>query len=246
MASTACVNRRPASLRRRTRCGRRLGSSPWSGATPCGPGEGRLYRIAIAEEPSWAPAGNRIAAAQQGWVVIVDVRNHRVRRLARGSAPAFSPDGRWIAFVAPEHRLMIVAARGGRARRVGRVRAVSVDWQPRPRVPSPGCAAPPGSTVIASTRDAVITQDGMPPPAAGGIVSPVAYMGCLRADGRERLLDRFATNNIDGASWITSAVLAAPYAALTDHSADEHYGGSGAPRPRRSRLLGRASLLHER
>ena len=183
---------------------------------------GKLRRIAPGAEPSWSPRGDRLAAVQQGWVVIVDGRNHLVDRLARGSAPAFSPDGRLIAFVAPDDRLMIVAAGGGRARPVGRVRAVSVDWQPRPRGQNPGCAAPPRSGVIASTPGAVVTQDGALGRTGAG---PLAYMGCLRADGRERLLARFATNNYDEASWVTSAVLAGPYAALIERSADEHYGG---------------------
>ena len=50
-------------------------------------------------------------------------------------------------------------------------------------------------------------------------------MGCLRKDGRERLLERFLGNNVDGATWIGSAVLAPPYAALVKVSKDSHYGG---------------------
>jgi hypothetical protein len=103
---------------------------------------GKLHRLGFGSQPAWSPAGDRVAAAQRGWVVVMGMRNHRVRRLARGSAPAFSPDGRWIAFVAPNLRLMVVPAGGGRPRPVGRVRAVSVDWQPRPRGRAPGCAAP--------------------------------------------------------------------------------------------------------
>jgi Tol biopolymer transport system component len=85
-------------------------------------------------------------------VVVIGVRGHRVRRPTPGSAPAFSPDGRWIAFVAPDHRLMIVPAYGSHRgpRPVGGARAVSVDWQPKPRGRNPACAAPPGSTVTAS------------------------------------------------------------------------------------------------
>jgi hypothetical protein len=78
--------------------------------------------------------------------------------------------------------------------------------------------------VIASARDAVVTQDGPLPPNA---IGPLAYMGCLRANGRERLIARFADNNIDGAIWVTSAALASPYAALVERTADEHYGGQG-------------------
>jgi hypothetical protein len=187
---------------------------------------GRLRRIAPGTEPSWSPRGDRIAAVQDGWVVIVSVRGHRVRRLARGNAPAFSPDGRWVAFVAPNHRLMIVAARGGRAREVGHIRAVSVDWQPRPPVRVGHCVAPPGSTVIASTPDAVVTRHGPAQPLGHGF-APIAYMGCLRTDGRERLLEHFR-NNVDGVTWIASAALAPPYAALVENTADEHYGGSSS------------------
>ncbi len=192
---------------------------------------GELHRIAVAGEPSWSPSGAAIAAVQNGWVVIVSVRDHRVRRLARGSAPAFSPDGRWIAFVAANHRLMVVADRGGRARPrpVGHVRAVSVDWQPRPRGRNPGCVSPPGSKVLASTPAAVVSGDGpRQPPMDFAVSAPIAYMGCLRADGRERLLERFFDNSIDGATWIASALLAPPYAALVEQTEDVHYGGSSS------------------
>jgi hypothetical protein len=50
-------------------------------------------------------------------------------------------------------------------------------------------------------------------------------MGCLRADGRERLLDRFVGNNVDNAYSISQAVVAPPYAALVEHYVDAHYGG---------------------
>lgn len=188
---------------------------------------GTLRRIAPGTDPSWSPSGDRIAAVQSGWVVIVSLRGHRVRRLARGSAPAFSPDGQWIAFVAPDHRLMIAAARGGRPPRVvGHMRATSVDWQPRRRGPNPGCVPPPGSQVLARTPAAVVTRRGPSKPLTSPTV-PIAYMGCLRADGRERLLERFH-NNIDGVSWIASATLALPYAALVWDTRDLHYGGSSS------------------
>lgn len=183
---------------------------------------GRLHRLAPGSDPSWSPRSDRIAIDQRGWVAIVRVSNHRVQRLVRGSAPAFSPDGRWIAFVARDHRLMIVSARGGHPRPVGRIRATSVDWQPKPHRTSPGCVAPPGSTVVASTPDAIVTQDGATPSSGSGIAPPIAFMGCLRADGRERLLD-LAENEIDNESTFSLAAVAAPYVAFVESPGTEAF-----------------------
>jgi hypothetical protein len=186
---------------------------------------GRVRRIAAGSQPSWSPEARLIAAVQRGWVVIMRLRDRHVRRLARGSSPAFSPDGLWIAYVASDQRLTIVAAAGHvAARRVSTIRAVSVDWQPRPIKPSPACAAPPGSTILANSPDAIVTGDGLPlPPLGFSIAPPIAYMGCLHADGRERLLERFSDNSVDSADWVGPVVLAAPYAALVLDFNDEHY-----------------------
>jgi hypothetical protein len=186
----------------------------------------KLRKVLKATQPSWSPGGDTIAAVQHGWVVSLRLRDHHVRRVARGSAPAFSPDGRWIAYVASGHRLMIVAARGGRSRPVGHIKAVSVDWQPKPRGRNPGCVAPPGSTVLASSPAAIITSHALPSSSPAD-VSAFVIMGCLRANGRERLLERF-DNNEDDQYGVPPAVLAGPYAALVVTDADPHYGGSGA------------------
>ena len=188
---------------------------------------GSLMRVGAGSEPTWAPGGARIAAARDGWVVIIRVGDRREVRLVRGSAPAFSPDGRWIAYIAPDHRLMVVRASGGLAkpRRVGNIRAVSVDWQPKPRRSPPACSPPPGSVVIGRSATAVVTGDGLPQQWGFSISPPIAYMGCLLADGRERLLERFTGNNVDGATVIDSVLLSGPYAGLIRFSIDEHYGG---------------------
>ncbi len=185
----------------------------------------KLRKVAAASEPSWAPGAQAIAAVQHGWVVIVRLRDHHVQRVARGSAPAFSPDGRLVAYVAPDHRLMIIPARGGRPTPVGNIRAVSVDWQPKPRGRNPGCVAPAGSTVLASGPAAVITSDGQSLQSPADVVS-FAIMGCLRANGRERLLERFV-NNPDNEYTVPYALLAHPYGALLVDDSDPHYGGSG-------------------
>ena len=187
---------------------------------------GALRRIAGGAEPSWSPAGTLIAAVQHGWVVIMRVRDHRVRRLVRGRSPAFSPDGRLIAYVGGHHRLMVARASGTpMPRQVGGVRARSVDWQPRPHRSVPACVAPRGSTILASSREAVVTANGFVPVSSLDFSNapPIAYMGCLRADGRERLLERFAENNVDYSEWVGAGVLSAPYAALVLTSESQHY-----------------------
>jgi WD40-like Beta Propeller Repeat len=194
---------------------------------------GHLRKRGSATAPSWSPSGTEIAAVQRGWVVIMRVGDGRVRRLVRGNAPTFSPDGRWVAFVAPDHRLMIVRTAGAHPvpRSVGNIQAVSVDWQPRPYGANPGCRVPSGSRVLARSADASVTGDGLPVfhTARGRFSSPpLAYMGCLRANGRERLLERFGSNNINGAEFIASAVVAAPYAALVLDFVDPHYGGQSS------------------
>ena len=53
---------------------------------------------------------------------------------------------------------------------------------------------------------------------------PSVYMGCLRADGRERLLLSLPAFDIDGGTVVHEAVVAAPYAALVLDWSELHYG----------------------
>lgn len=188
----------------------------------------KLRRLRRGSAPSWSPDGTRLAFERRGWVIIVGLRGRSVRRLVRGSAPAWSPDARGIAFFDKGHRLSVVPARGGRVRRVGGVTGSTVDWQPLPTTPADPCLAPPGSTVMASNATAIISADGGIPemdPGAGGIPS-VAYMACVKADGRQRLLARYVDQNWDYSTSASQAVLAGNYAALVMDLVDHHYGGN--------------------
>ena len=195
---------------------------------------GSLSEIGPGIDPSWSPDGAEIAVARSGWIVILQVRDHHARRLVRGTAPAFSPDGRLIAYVAPDHRLMLlrVSTRDANPVPVGRVQAVTVDWQPKPAGANPGCAAPPGSRILASSASAVVTADG-PTPTSDGFGIPdtpgsSAYMGCSRADGRERFLEQLPAWNDDNLEIVDRAILAGPYAALVFDQSDPHYGGESS------------------
>jgi hypothetical protein len=83
---------------------------------------------------------------------------------------------------------------------------------------------------MASSPTALITADSGPALAPGGFGSmglrSHAYMGCLRADGRGRLLASYTFQSYDTATSATSAVLGGDYAALVINNVDEHYGGA--------------------
>ena len=185
---------------------------------------GRLRSIGQGSAPSWSPDGSRLVIVRRGWITIVRATNGTTRRLIRGTAPAFSPDGRWLASIDPEHRLRVIRSLGGRVRWVGRVRGLSVDWQPLPAHPA-ACVAPAGSKVIASSAQAVVTTDASAGPGDGGLPDTAA-MGCLFADGRERLLERSPPtfNSIDTVTDYPVAAVGGTYAAIVSDTYDEHYG----------------------
>jgi hypothetical protein len=180
-----------------------------------------------ADSPDWSPDGRRLAVVHAGWIEIIGLGGGSARRLVRGGAPAWSPDGRKLAFVDAHRRLFVISARGGRPRRIGRVLAVHVDWQPLTGHTSIPCQAPPGSTVLATSPDGVVTS--RPPPSQVFAMNPpTSLLGCLRSDGRERLLESFIAGNRDGTGTVTSVALAGAYAAVVNEGTDPHYDESGS------------------
>jgi hypothetical protein len=141
------------------------------------PGRGTLRRVARGRSPSFSPNGGSIAFARDGYVWVMRVRDGAERRLVRGAAPAWSPTGRRIAYIGPGGAVEIVAAQGGRSSHVGSVHGAALDWQPVPPSARRACSPPAGSTVLASTREAVVFSLGR-----------AVFYGCLRALGRIRLL----------------------------------------------------------
>jgi hypothetical protein len=183
---------------------------------------GALRSIGRGSSPSWSGDGSRVAFVRRGWITVRRMSGGASRRVVRGRAPAFSPDGRWIAFVDRQRRVELISSSGGHARRVGRVRGLAVDWQPLPAHPA-RCVAPPRSKVIAHSSEAVVTSETGPAPRESEDLPATALMGCLVANGRQRLLDNSTSNNIDNAVAYPLASVGEGYAGVVVDKYDEHY-----------------------
>ena len=190
-----------------------------------------LRVVGPGSEPSWSPDGRLLAVTARGWIVVYTLGARGSRRLVRGSAPAFSPDGRRLAYIAPGGRVMVIAADGlGPRRAVGRVRGVSVDWQPVPRHPIAGCAMPPSARVLASSADAVMAGDGpvFTRYALASVGTRSAVIGCLRATGRIRVLESIVQADEYDGEGAGDAAVAAPYGAIVRSQENLHYGDASA------------------
>jgi Tol biopolymer transport system component len=102
--------------------------------------------------PSWASDGTAVAFTRGTGIYTVRADGSRLRKLTSGKGgfadtnPIWSPDGKKIAFVRPTRTgeyVELIGARGGRARRLVKVRravnpslpefVAGLEWQPLPR-----------------------------------------------------------------------------------------------------------------
>ena len=95
-----------------------------------------VRRLDVVGEATWARRGGRIAVAEDG-IVIVDESGRRLGRVdslhPTNPDPAWSPDGRLLAFVdSGRGRVLVVRFDGGRRRVLARKRSgpVALDWSP--------------------------------------------------------------------------------------------------------------------
>jgi hypothetical protein len=169
-----------------------------------------LMVVAAGSAPSWSPDGSRLAFVHHGWIEILDLGRRRIVRLTHGSSPAWAPNGRAIAFIAAGQRVRVIPATGGRSRPVGALRGRSVDWQPIPPTSSAPCTPLPGSALLADSGSAVITQSPANPAHNQGSV----VLGCLRADGRQRVLLTLYSQVFYDYQGVTDAAVSGYYAAI--------------------------------
>jgi hypothetical protein len=63
-------------------------------------------------EPDWSPDGSALVYAREGKIYIFDIANRSSRYLADGHDPTWSPNGKWIGFVAPDGHASLVTTAG--------------------------------------------------------------------------------------------------------------------------------------
>lgn len=103
----------------------------------------QLWGNDLTSDLSWSPDGTEIVFAafpnDQGGdeqLYVVDVRTHGVRRLTHlavsTAEPEWSPDGRWIAFVAQDKadHIYLLSTKTHKAHTVGKATGLCIAWSP--------------------------------------------------------------------------------------------------------------------
>ncbi len=77
--------------------------------------------------------------------------------------------------------------------------------------------------MIARSSETVVTSETGPPTRDDYVFPATAVMGCLTANGRERLLESSTSNNVDDATDYPMAALGGTYAGVVAHDYHLHY-----------------------
>ena len=208
---------------------------------------GRARRLLKAPIDSavWSSRG-LVAVVRGGWIWVGRPGHGKLRRLARGRSPSFSPDGSWLA-LARDGNVWTVRVADGTQRRL--VRGGAPAWSPDGRriayIAAGGAVeivavhgGPPHN--VGSVRGTALDWQSMPasasrvcrPPAGAKVLASdseavvfsegaVGFFGCLKALGRPRLL---LQQTIDPGVGVIAVRLAGRFA-LLEHSSGNQYGG---------------------
>ena len=210
-----------------------------------GGGARRLFKGPV-DGAVWSSRG-LVALARRDWIWVGRPGHGKLRRLARGRSPSFSPDGARLA-VARSGYVWIVRVADGTQRRL--VRGGAPGWSPRggriAYIATDGAVeivavhgGPPHH--VGSVRGTALDWQPVPgsaqhtctPPTGSTVLASdreaivfsedgVGFVGCLKALGRTRLLLQASIDPIIG---VLAVRLAGRFAVL-EHESGNQYGGN--------------------
>ena len=122
--------------------------------------------------PDWSPDGQALVYEKEGKIYIFDIRENSSRTLGAGRDPTWSPNGKWIAFTAPNRKSSLITTGG-----------VPVHWTIGEHAPlSSQQWSPDGNFVSFSEAT---------PPSSRHAEYPVQLIVCRVSDGEQFTVKEF-------------------------------------------------------